>query len=269
MIFGECAPLIHGHGPSYRSPRSPLEDPQVAATAIGSPHSDRFAVAVTPGLDLVDPQPIDKDGLDVLMAGVSTSVQGCAALPNVERELADIADRCDADQLLNGDFSGRALRDRLARRSYDIVHIASHGVFERTVDDSFLLTHDARLTLDQLETFLQPARFRDRPVELLTLSACQTAPAVILAALFALSLRAAGLMRFIDLTLYDWSLRQHSDRPDAGRVVVIGVGDEDLQETGYPPADGDLAALIVAVAAADPAAIGVDILAPFRPARTH
>lgn len=55
------------------------------------------------------------------------------------------------------------------------MHIATHGVIEADVRDSFLLTWDGRLTMDDLEQTLNPSRYRDRGIDLLTLSACQTA----------------------------------------------------------------------------------------------
>ena len=38
-----------------------------------------------------------------------------------------------------------------------------------------MLTFDSKLTLDDLEQLLRPSQLREKPVELLTLSACQTA----------------------------------------------------------------------------------------------
>src|SRR2546430_13522668 len=58
---------------------------------------------------------------------------------------------------------------------YSIVHIASHGQFSGDVDRTFLLTHEDRLSMSKLEQFLALSKFRTEPVELLTLSACETA----------------------------------------------------------------------------------------------
>jgi CHAT domain-containing protein len=55
------------------------------------------------------------------------------------------------------------------------VHIATHGKFERYPEDSFLLTFDDKLNMDQLNQLIGLYRFRDEPLELLTLSACETA----------------------------------------------------------------------------------------------
>ena len=40
---------------------------------------------------------------------------------------------------------------------------------------TFVLTYDSRFTLDALEKLLSPTQLRQDPVEMLTLSACQTA----------------------------------------------------------------------------------------------
>ena len=55
------------------------------------------------------------------------------------------------------------------------MHIATHGQFKNDVSDSFLLTFDDRLTLDRLDEYVGQFRYRDEPLELLTLSACETA----------------------------------------------------------------------------------------------
>ena len=57
---------------------------------------------------------------------------------------------------------------------YLIVHIASHGQFDRNPKKTFLLAYDTKITMDRLENLLSFTQFRDDPVELLTLSACKT-----------------------------------------------------------------------------------------------
>jgi len=53
--------------------------------------------------------------------------------------------------------------------------MATHGVFGGSAEDTFLLTYDGRLDMNRLSDLIKIGRFRDQPVELLTLSACQTA----------------------------------------------------------------------------------------------
>ncbi len=76
---------------------------------------------------------------------------------------------------MNKTFQRDAVGDKLAREQPTIVHIASHGHFDSDVRKSFVLTFDKNLTLDDLERFIRPAQLRDQAIELLTLSACQTA----------------------------------------------------------------------------------------------
>jgi CHAT domain-containing protein len=64
---------------------------------------------------------------------------------------------------------------KIAGEPFTIVHIASHGHFDDDVRKSFVLTFDKHLTLDDLERYIRPAQLRDQGLELLTLSACQTA----------------------------------------------------------------------------------------------
>ncbi len=76
---------------------------------------------------------------------------------------------------MNEQFVHDATGERLRQESFTIVHIASHGHFDSDVRKSFVLTYDKHLTLDDLESYIRPAQLRDHPLELLTLSACQTA----------------------------------------------------------------------------------------------
>ena len=66
-------------------------------------------------------------------------------------------------------------KKKLKDEQFTIVHVASHGEFGNEVDKTFLLTFDDKLSLDRLNQMVGVFRFRDDPLELLTLSACETA----------------------------------------------------------------------------------------------
>lgn len=158
------------------TPDGPLRTIPFAALHDGARYLvERYALAVTPGLDLLAPRRIAEVDLKPLLLGLSVPRQGFAPLPAVARELAAVHARLGGEVLLNEAFDEAGLRRRVAREAYTIVHIASHGQFEATAEGSFLLTYDGRLTLDGLETAIKYSRLRDQPIELLTLSACQTA----------------------------------------------------------------------------------------------
>jgi CHAT domain-containing protein len=135
----------------------------------------KYALATTPGLNLTDPKPLRRDNIQMLAVGLTEAVQGFAALPYVSDELATIHQLYGGTQLLNQDFLVSSMEKALKEGDFGIVHIASHGQFASEVEQSFILTFDDRLTLDRLEQFVGRLRFRADPLELLTLSACETA----------------------------------------------------------------------------------------------
>jgi CHAT domain-containing protein len=135
----------------------------------------RFALATTPALALTDPKPLQRRNLQVLTMGLTQAVQGFAALPNVLEEVATIQQLYGGTQLLNENFRVDRVEQTLQTGDFGIVHIASHGKFASDVARSFILTFDDQLTMDRLETFIGRLRYRDTPLELLTLSACETA----------------------------------------------------------------------------------------------
>lgn len=137
--------------------------------------AERYAVATSPGLTLTDPRPLASIAPRVLMAGLTESVMGYPALPEVKDEIASIASLHAGTVLMDQSFQNENFRKELGLHPFTIVHVASHGEFGSSAENTFLLTHNGRITLDQLEAQLGSTAYRDQPVELLTLSACQTA----------------------------------------------------------------------------------------------
>jgi len=136
---------------------------------------ERWAVATTPGLSLTDPRPLDRTNLNAFLGGLSEPVQGFPALPHVPAELASIRELFAGETLLDGEFRVPRVEADLAAQEFSLVHVATHGEFAEDAESSFLLTYDGRITMDQLGDTVGRTRFRQRPIELLTLSACETA----------------------------------------------------------------------------------------------
>lgn len=101
--------------------------------------------------------------------------QQVLALPGVENEINKLSNLLPSTNLLNENFVRQRLNEEILKSPYRVVHIASHGVFGHSSDQSFIMTYDQILTIDQLENLLLSEKFSDFPIELLTLSACQTA----------------------------------------------------------------------------------------------
>lgn len=136
---------------------------------------ERYAIATTPGLTLTDPRPIPRTDIQVLANGLTEGVQGFSPLPAVKGELTSIGALFNGLQLQDRRFNVANVEEALATTPYTVVHIASHGQFGTSVQDTFLLTYDGQLTMDKLGDLMGVAAARRKPVELLTLSACQTA----------------------------------------------------------------------------------------------
>jgi CHAT domain-containing protein len=135
----------------------------------------KYAVAITPGLCLSDPRPIQGVNLQVLAAGLTAGVQGFAPLPHVAEEIKAIYRLHSGTPLLDQDFLIPKLEKELRKQHFNVLHIASHGRFGENPDDTFLLSFDDKITMDRLSDCIGLFRFRDNPLELLILSACETA----------------------------------------------------------------------------------------------
>jgi CHAT domain-containing protein len=135
---------------------------------------EKYAVALTPGLYLTDPHPLDRTHIRFLATGLTQAVQGFPALPYVKEEMESIRSLYSGEQLIDQEFQTEKLEQELHTSRFGILHIATHGKFSTDVNNSFLLTFDGKLTMNKLDQLIGLFRFRDDPLELLTLSACQT-----------------------------------------------------------------------------------------------
>ena len=135
----------------------------------------KYPVAVTPGLCLADPRPIQEVELRVLAAGLTAGAQGFPPLPHVAEEIEAIYRFQRGTSLLDQDFRVPTLEEELRKNHFNVLHIASHGKFGDDPKESFLLSFDAKVTMDRLSDCVALSRFRDQPLELLVLSACETA----------------------------------------------------------------------------------------------
>ena len=151
---------------------------------------EKFAIATTPSLTLTDPQKISRPTtLSALLMGVSDrpEVEGrpFSKLPAVTDELASVAAKLpDSEVLLNEAFSVSALKEALAEKDYRILHMATHGTFGFNPADNYIVAGAKRaagdfneiLTISGLDALIREVSDpRREPIELLTLTACETA----------------------------------------------------------------------------------------------
>ena len=171
LAHGPIDALVFVPAGSLRTiPMSALYDSQTKQFLI-----ERFPVAIIPALSLTDPRAIEQRHVRTLMAGLTLPVRGYAALANVGSELSAVNEIFGGKSLIDQRFVTSAIEDALANESFNVVHIASHGEFLADSSNSFVLTYDGELELDHLAALVEKRRFGGEPLELLTLSACETA----------------------------------------------------------------------------------------------
>jgi CHAT domain-containing protein len=141
----------------------------------------RYAVATTPSLALTDFRPLQPKNLRVLALGLTQSAtiggRQFPALDNVSAEIQAVTREIPGSKpLIDQDFTRDRMRQELSTERYPLIHIATHGEFASDPEDTFLITGDRqRLTITELEALIrQVARGQDA-IDLLTLTACQTA----------------------------------------------------------------------------------------------
>lgn len=137
---------------------------------------ERYSIALTPGLRLLDPQAIQPQSLGVLAAGLSEERHGFSALSNVNSELQEIQTELNSRILLNQEFTSSALEDRIQALPFPVVHLATHGQFSSKANETFILAWDKPIEVTELSALLRKReQARDEAIELLVLSACETA----------------------------------------------------------------------------------------------
>jgi CHAT domain-containing protein len=105
----------------------------------------------------------------------SETLRESLSLPGVKEEVMAVGNTLNAKRLLNEGFTVDNFYREADGGEYRILHIASHGMFGGSAESSYILAYDDLLTLDGLQDLLKSDSFRKNPIEILSLSACQTA----------------------------------------------------------------------------------------------
>jgi len=142
-----------------------------------------YAIAVFPSSQLFDIA-ASPHNFQVLGAGITQQLTvgdlpPFSALAEVEAEVAAVS---SVDPLIDAEFTEQNLEQWVDKRDFSIVHLATHGNFSSDPDETYLLVHGIDpdkpagelLKANELDRLLRD-RTRDRPLDLLVLSACETA----------------------------------------------------------------------------------------------
>ncbi|MCC5648390.1 CHAT domain-containing protein [Nostoc sp. XA013] len=136
---------------------------------------EKYNIALTPSLQLIEPKTSQKE-FKAIAAGLSEASSGFSALPNVKLELEQIRSQVPSSILLNQEFTSEALQNRINSLPFPIVHLATHGQFSSKAEETFIVAWDERIYVKKLNELVRTLE-QNRPeaIELLILSACQTA----------------------------------------------------------------------------------------------
>ncbi|WP_448571687.1 CHAT domain-containing protein [Trichothermofontia sp.] len=197
---------------------APLRDLPMAALHDGQHYLvEQYQLALAPSRALLPATPwTDIHPVTLLAAGLSAARQGFPALPNVLTELAAITTYFPAHTLVNEEFTEVALAQALQDHPAPIVHIASHAQSGLSSNTSFILAWEHKIWAANLKKLIEANVRRSTIIELLVLSACQTASGDQRAALGLAGLAVRSGVRSVVATL--WAV---SDRSTAEFMAVF------------------------------------------------
>lgn len=136
---------------------------------------EQYNLVLNPSLQLLSPRPLKDTSLKTLAVGLTKQKGDFAALDYVSQELAQIQTQVKSSVLIDEEFTTQALQEKIDNTDYPIVHIATHGQFGSSFDNTFLLAWNDRINLNQLHQILYSRATNQEAIELLVLSACETA----------------------------------------------------------------------------------------------
>ncbi|MGB3641642.1 MAG: CHAT domain-containing protein [Rivularia sp. (in: cyanobacteria)] len=141
---------------------------------------EKYAVALSLGLQLLTPKPLTEEPLKVLAAGLvepPPEFNMFPPLPGIESEFNLINKAgVSSKQLLDKEFTITTLEKNVNTTPFNILHLATHGQFSSQPEKTFILAADGAINVTQFDSLLRRRdESRSQDLEMLVLSACQTA----------------------------------------------------------------------------------------------
>ncbi|MBF0457756.1 MAG: CHAT domain-containing protein [Nitrospirae bacterium] len=135
----------------------------------------KYAVAGTVGMFLTDARGFAGKDSKMLVTALTEPRQGYVPLPFISDEVKGIGQAYNSDLLMNKDFVVPNLKNEFKDKQYTMLHMASHGEVTGDAAKAFIVTWDGKMTINDLETQIKEGRYSAKPIEILALSACETA----------------------------------------------------------------------------------------------
>lgn len=143
---------------------------------------ERYSLALQIGQQPLRQHPANWPQMRLLAAGLSQETGEKPKLPYVKAEIDDISDavyKANGTQpvkLLDEDFTIAAFEHQILEQDFSVVHIATHGSYSSSPEQTYIQAYprETIVNINKLREIFQPQQSVD-PVNLLVLSACQTA----------------------------------------------------------------------------------------------
>lgn len=148
---------------------------------------ETYAIATTPSLRVTAPKLRARGVQKALILGLTkeATIDGKSfpALKSVESEVKSLQTLFpNSVPLIDTNFISKNFQNKLEKTTYPIVHVASHAQFGIIPEDTFIVAgkneatgKNEKLSINQLENSLRKLNNKPSSVELLALTACQTA----------------------------------------------------------------------------------------------
>lgn len=137
---------------------------------------EKYGLAVNLGLQLQVPKSISETKLAILAAGLVEQPHFPKLSWIIDEFKLISSTSIESQQLLDSEFTSERLSEMIQTKKFNILHLATHAKFSSNPEDTFILASDGPIQVEQLDKLLRNRISENtQPIELLVLSACQTA----------------------------------------------------------------------------------------------
>lgn len=149
---------------------------------------EKYAIAIAPRLEIPTPTILKDRKIKILAAGLDkpeekvNQERNFTTLKHVGEELKELDEiqknnsRVSVTKLENKKFNTNELQSNINSSAFQILHLATHGEFSSSPENTFILAFDKMIRVNEVDkVFKKQAQNQQEPIELIVLSACETA----------------------------------------------------------------------------------------------
>lgn len=176
-LIAPMMPLLGPDATLIVVPDGPLRQISFAALmdAQGRFLMERARLAVVPALSFAAPGTRDTDP-EIIAASLEKELDlPVGRFTRLEGTASEAAMAAGRDGVLLTDFDRADLAAALAKRPASVLHLATHAAFNGRTERSFIVANGEAISLPELRAMLSANSLRGQGLQLLVLSACETA----------------------------------------------------------------------------------------------